>query len=115
VDALLAVTGGRVAGGMLRAGAERAYIEAVVAGVREEDLVLSREIASGRSPARIDGRTVPASALAETAEELVAIHGQGDQLRLAKPAVQRDVLDAYAGSDALRERTAAAHTTLVAL
>src|SRR5205823_7872464 len=36
-------------------------------------------------------------------------------LRLAKPAVQRDVLDAYAGSDALRERTAAAHTTLVAL
>ena len=46
VDALLAVTGGRVASGMVRDGAERAQVEAVFAGMRDDDLVLSREIAA---------------------------------------------------------------------
>src|SRR5436305_4028080 len=109
VDALLAVTGGRVAGGVVREGAERAYVEAVFSAVRDEDLVLSREIAPGRSPARIDGRTVPVSTLAESGAELVAIHGQGDQLRLARPSVQRDVLDAFGGHEALRALVADAH------
>ena len=115
VDALLAATGGRVAAGLVREGAERAYVEVAFAGVRDEDLVLSREIAAGRSPARIDGRTVPVSALAETGADLVAIHGQGDQLRLARPQIQRDVLDGYGGHDDLRERTAAANAKLTAL
>ena len=115
VDALLAVTGGRVVSGLVREGAERAYIEAVFAGARADDLILSREIAIGRSPARIDQRTVPVSTLADTGAELVAIHGQGDQLRLARPSTQRDVLDAFGGHDALRAKTAAAHATLRAL
>ena len=115
VDALLAVSGGRVASGMVREGAERAYLEAVVVGARDEDLVLSREIALGRSPARIDGRTVPLSTLADTGSDLVAVHGQGDQLRLARAAVQRDVLDAFAGNAALRDRVAQAHANLEAL
>ena len=115
VDALLAVIGGRVTSGLLREGAERAYVEAAFVGVRDEDMVLSREIAAGRSPARIDGRTVPVSALAETGADLVAIHGQGDQLRLARPAVQRDVLDAFGGHDALRARVSDAHERLRSL
>ena len=115
VDALLAVTGGRVASGMVRDGAERAYVEAVFTGLRDDDLVLSREIAAGRSPARIDQKTVPVSALAETGADLVAIHGQGDQLRLARPQIQRDVLDAYGGNATLRERAADAHATLALL
>jgi len=115
VDALLAVTGGRVASGMVRDGAERAQVEAVFAGVRDDDLVLSREIAAGRSPARIDQKTVPVSALAETGADLVAIHGQGDQLRLARPAIQRDVLDAYGGHAAMREGAAVAYAALVSL
>ena len=112
VDALLAATGGRVASGMVREGAERARVDAVFAGARDDDLVLTREIAPGRSPARIDDRTVPVAALAETGSDLVAIHGQGDQLRLARASVQRDVLDAYGGHEPLRERTAAADTRL---
>lgn len=112
VDALLAVTGGRVAADLVREGAERASVEAVFAGARDEDLVLTREIAAGRSPARIDQHTVPVSALAETGGDLVAIHGQGDQLRLARPATQRDVLDAFGGHDALRTRCAEAHAKL---
>jgi DNA repair protein RecN (Recombination protein N) len=115
VDALLAVTGGRVGAGMVRDGAERAYIEAVFTGVRDEDLVLSREIGAGRSPARVDQKTVPVSSLAETGADLVAIHGQGDQLRLARPQIQRDVLDAYGGHEALRERAADSHAKLATL
>ncbi len=115
VDALLAVTGGRVPSGIVREGAERAYVEAVLAGVRDDDLVLSREIGAGRSPARIDQKTVPVSSLAETGADLVAIHGQGDQLRLARPNIQRDVLDAFGGDDTLRGRCAEAHAKLTAL
>ena len=114
VDALLAVSGGRVASGMVREGAERAYIEAVIAGAADDDLVLSREIGAGRSPARIDQKTVPVSALAERGADLIAIHGQGDQLRLARPQIQRDVLDAYGGHDDLRARVATAHGVLLA-
>jgi len=115
VDALLAVTGGRVGSGMVREGADRAYVEAVFTGVRDDDLVLSREIASGRSPARIDQKTVPVSTLAETGADLVAIHGQGDQLRLARPQIQRDVLDAYGGNRALRDHAADANAKLASL
>ncbi|MDQ2951413.1 MAG: DNA repair protein RecN [Chloroflexota bacterium] len=115
VDALLAVSGGRVASGMVREGAERAYIEAVIGGAGDDDLVLSREIGAGRSPARIDQKTVPLSALAERGADLIAIHGQGDQLRLARPPIQRDVLDAYGGHADLRTRVAEAHGLLLAL
>ncbi len=115
VDALLAVTGGRVGSGMVREGADRAYVEAVFTGVHDDDLVLSREIASGRSPARIDQKTVPVSTLAETGADLVAIHGQGDQLRLARPQIQRDVLDAYGGNGALRDHAADANAKLASL
>lgn len=115
VDALLAVSGGRVASGMVREGAERAHIEAVIAGTSDDDLVLSREIGAGRSPARIDQKTVPVSALAERGADLIAIHGQGDQLRLARPQIQRDVLDAYGGHDELRARNARTHQSLLAL
>ncbi|HEV2249594.1 MAG TPA: DNA repair protein RecN, partial [Candidatus Limnocylindria bacterium] len=112
VDALLAATGGRVAAGMVREGAERAKVEAVFAGVGDDDLILAREIQPGRAPARMDGETVPLAKLAETGGELVAIHGQGEQLRLARPAVQRDLLDAYGGHDRLRDAAASAFRAL---
>ena len=114
VDALLAATGGRVAAGMVRDGAERARVEAVFAG-GEDDLVLAREIQPGRAPARLNGETVPLAKLAESGAELVAVHGQGEQLRLARPAVQRDLLDAYGGHDKLRVAAAAAHRSLRAI
>lgn len=111
VDALLAATGGRVAAGMVREGAERARVEAVFAGGLD-DLVLAREIQPGRAPARLNGETVPLTKLAETGADLVAVHGQGEQLRLARPAVQRDLLDAYGGHERLRAGAASAHRAL---
>src|SRR3979490_1454152 len=112
VDALLAATGGRVAAGMVRDGAERAKVEAAFAGVGDDELILGREIQPGRAPARMNGETVPLAKLAETGSELVAIHGQGEQLRLARPAVQRDLLDAYGGHDGLRDAVSSAHRAL---
>jgi len=112
VDALLAATGGRVAAGMVREGADRAKVEAVFAGVGDDELVLAREIQPGRAPARMNGETVPLAKLAESGGELVAIHGQGEQLRLARPTVQRDLLDAYGGHGRSRAAVQSAHRKL---
>jgi len=112
VDALLAATGGRVAAGMVREGADRARVEAVFAGVGDDELVLAREIQPGRAPARMNGETVPLAKLGESGGELVAIHGQGEQLRLARPAVQRDLLDAYGGHERSRAAVLTAHRSL---
>ena len=117
VDAVLAVTGARVGSDLIREGAERARIEAVFAlptgtgatGEGGDELILTREVQPGRAPARINGETVPVAKLAEQGGDLVAVHGQGEQLRLARPAVQRDLLDAYGDHAALRETTMAAH------
>ncbi len=115
VDALLAATGGRVAAGMVREGAERARVEAAFAGAgqdEQDELILVREIQPGRAPARMNGETVPLAKLAERGAELVAIHGQGEQLRLARPAVQRDLVDAYGAHDRQRDAVASAHHAL---
>ena len=47
----------------------------------------------------LSGRSVPRSVLDSVASELVTIHGQADQLRIASPARQREFLDRYAGND----------------
>lgn len=120
VDAVLAATGARVGSNLIREGAQRARVEVIFAlpgsaGEAGAERILTREIQSGRAPARIDGETVPVAKLAEQGGELVAVHGQGEQLRLARPAVQRDLLDAYGGHGPEREATAAAHRALTQL
>ncbi len=123
IDALGAVVGGRTSPDMLRAGAERARIEAVFdvtdrddpalaalldeAGIEHEDgtLILARDLQSnGRSVARINGQTVTVGLLGRVGERLVDIHGQSAHLSLLRPATHLDFLDAYAG---LMERRAA--------
>ena len=84
----------------------RAYGRAVhlarEAGFEPEDgeLFLSRKVpASGRSRSMLSGRSVPRSVLASVAAELVTIHGQADQLRIATTSRQREFLDRYAGDE----------------
>src|SRR3981081_2672814 len=43
----------------------------------------------GRSRAHLGGRSVPVGVLADLSEQLLAVHGQNDQLRLLRPAEQR--------------------------
>jgi DNA repair protein RecN (Recombination protein N) len=119
VEALQLVLGGRADVGMVRAGAAEALVEArfVSEGTSTGDghhaegsdlgaeVILARSVpAEGRSRAWIDGRMASLRTLAETAAVLVEIHGQHEHRILVTPAAQRDVLDAFAGTDLSRVR-----------
>ena len=103
------------------AGGEEAYVEAEldlpeglldefesVAELRpadEEGLVLARRIfADGRTRAYAWGRSVAREDVAALAERLVAMSGQFEQRRLARPGYQLDVLDAFVGEEQRRRR-----------
>ena len=112
--------GGRADAAAVRRGHERADVDgrfrvqpdgraarrAIEAGadLDGDALVVSRAVAAGdatgRSRSFVGGRPVPVSVLGELAEDLVAVHGQADQRGLLRPAVQRRVLDRYAGPEA---------------
>ena len=108
VEALQLVLGGRANPGMVRAGATEALVEArfvLGAGDDAREVVLARSVAAeGRSRAWVDGRMAPLGALGETACELVEIHGQHEHRALTAATAQRNVLDAFAGTDLSRVR-----------
>jgi len=108
VEALQLVLGGRAHPGVVRAGAAEALVEArfvVGDGAGGREVILARSVpASGRSRAWVDGRMAPLSALGEAAAELVEIHGQHEHRALVTAGAQRDVLDAFAGTDLSRVR-----------
>ncbi len=63
-------------------------------------LLLSRTVTvEGRSRAHVGGRAVPLSVLSDIGEQVLAVHGQSDQLRLLRPAEQRAALDRFAGPE----------------
>ena len=115
--------GARGDAGYVGPGASEAYVEAeldLVAGVLDEpelealaelgprartSLVAARRVfADGRTRAYAWGRSVPREELAALVERLLAMSGQFEQRRLARPAFQLDVLDAYVGDEQLRRR-----------
>ena len=115
VDALALALGDRAEGGVVRRGAPRAEIAAEFvidglpaliawldeAGFAADDgsLILRRLIdAGGRSRAFINGSAAPLTQLKEAAEFLLDIHGQHAHHALLRPAIQREVLDVYAGA-----------------
>jgi DNA repair protein RecN (Recombination protein N) len=71
----------------------------------EEGLVAARRVfADGRTRAYAWGRAVPREDLAALVERLIAMSGQFEQRRLARPAFQLEVLDAYIGEEQMRRR-----------
>jgi DNA repair protein RecN (Recombination protein N) len=109
--------------GYVGPGAEEAYVEAeldvpgsllaedgfeALAELRpegEDGLVAARRVfADGRTRAYAWGRAVPREELAALVERVVAMSGQFEQRRLARPSFQLDVLDAYVGEEQLRRR-----------
>jgi DNA repair protein RecN (Recombination protein N) len=71
----------------------------------EESLVAARRVfADGRTRAYAWGRSVAREDLALLVDRLLAMSGQFEQRRLARPSFQLDLLDAYAGDDQLRRR-----------
>ncbi|MFN3543572.1 MAG: DNA repair protein RecN [Thiobacillus sp.] len=118
VDALALALGDRAEGGVVRQGAPRAEIAAEFsihglpqlaawlesAGFAADDdtLILRRVIdAGGRSRAFVNGSAATLAQLKEAADHLLDIHGQHAHHALLRPQTQREVLDAYAGAQAL--------------
>ena len=123
LDAVSLVLGGRADATVVRAGADRAYVEAVFdlpralqelivpqlkqEGLDEEPnnlLLLAREVRpNGRTISRINGRSVSLNYMRQIADPLVDIHGQGEHLSLLKPRAHLPLLDSYGSLDGERE------------
>jgi DNA repair protein RecN (Recombination protein N) len=107
-------------------GGSDSYVEAefdLPAGVREEEafesllelrpddeegVVLARRIGSeGRTRAYAWGRSAAREDVAALAERVLAMSGQFEQRRLARPSYQLEVLDAFCGEEQLRRRAEA--------
>ncbi|MCP2305747.1 DNA replication and repair protein RecN [Actinokineospora globicatena] len=117
VTGLHLLSGGRGEASRVRSGKPKAVVEgrfeglegtpaaavATEAGAEPEDdgsLITLRSVSTdGRSRAHVGGRSVPVGVLQDLAEQLIAVHGQNDQLRLLRPAEQRGVIDRFAGAE----------------
>ena len=115
VTALLLLFGNRADSAQVRTGATQATVDGRLGSVddlsaqrvheaggelEDGDLLIRRVVsAAGRSRAVIGGAPTPVAVLGELAERLVAVHGQSDQLRLARPAQQAAALDRYVSLD----------------
>jgi DNA repair protein RecN (Recombination protein N) len=127
IDAVGLLLGDRARTEWVRAGTERAEIEAafhlptdneLTADVRDliereglDDpdnpawLVLSREVRrSGRNVSRVNGRAVSLQILSDLATRLVDIHGQGEHLSLLRPRTHVRLLDRYADLTSRRDQ-----------
>ncbi|MDH7486288.1 MAG: DNA repair protein RecN [Anaerolineae bacterium] len=121
IEAVSLLLGERADQEVIRAGAQRAEIEAVfipephVAAALaplltehglegdDEELILAREVRrGGRSVGRVNGRAVSSQLLQEIGELLVDIHGQGRHLSLLRVREHVNLLDRYAGLEGLR-------------
>jgi DNA repair protein RecN (Recombination protein N) len=72
----------------------------------EDGLVLARRVfPDGRTRAYAWGRSAAREDVAAAAERLIAMSGQFEQRRLARPVYQLNVLDAFAGDDQQRRRS----------
>ncbi|MGH8890121.1 MAG: DNA repair protein RecN [Acidothermaceae bacterium] len=80
-------------------GPVAARVDEVGGDIDDGRLLLSRVVgADGRSRAQVGGRSVPVGTLAELADELIAVHGQTDQLRLRSAVKQRESIDRFGGA-----------------
>src|SRR5207248_9764362 len=83
-------------------------LDSALTELRTEDdagIVLARSVfGDGRTRAYAWGRSAAREDLAAAGERLIAMSGQFEQRRLARPAYQLDVLDAFVGDEQLARR-----------
>ena len=120
--ALDLLLGGRARHGIVRPGAEEAYVEGVFAldaRTREllgerlpaaaDELVLARRVwPDGRTRAYLGGRAATVADLREIGGELLAFYGQHEHRRLMLASAQLEVLDGFCGPAQRARRAAAA-------
>ena len=115
VDSLSLLLGGRASGEAIRQGAERAVVEGLF-DVEGEEWVVRREIHRDRTNrCYLNGDMATARMLQERTERWVELHGQHEDHLLVRPAAQRALLDAFAGSSDQAERVAGLADALAAL
>ena len=111
LTALGLLMGDRADTGRVRTGEKQLFVEGVIgledpalikrleelgAEVEAGELIVNRSVSSeGRSRAALGGASVPVSQLEEIFEELVAVHGQSEQLKLRSNSAQREALDGF--------------------
>jgi DNA repair protein RecN (Recombination protein N) len=116
VDALGLAAGDRAEGALVRAGAERATVEAVfelpdAKDLRERldargidasgaELVVRREVgASGGGRVFLNGSPATVAVLREIGAELVELHGQHEHQSLLQPERHQEALDRFGGHE----------------
>lgn len=129
--ALDLLLGGKPRSGIVRPGAEEAYVEGTfelsdglldaeeLSELRERldtgrdgEIVLARRVsAQGRTRAYVQGRSATAADLRELGGRLMSFFGQHEHRRLTVASAQLDLLDGFCGPDHvdLRRRVAEAH------
>ena len=111
LTALGLLMGDRADTGRVRTGEKQLFVEGVIgledpalikrleelgAEVEAGELIVNRSVSSeGRSRAALGGASVPVSQLEEIFDELVAVHGQSEQLKLRSNSAQREALDGF--------------------
>ena len=129
VTAVTLLVGGRADRGIVRDGTDEARVEGRFVVPEDHpavgllharelidgpsapvEVVVTRTITASGSRARINGRLVPASVLAEVGPLLVEIAGQHEHHRFGSPRVQREILDVVAGTTAVSLATEVATT-----
>jgi len=132
VGALSLLLGERASSAVVRAGADRATVEAVFdveglpevaraveeQGFRVDDglLILRREVAAeGRNRAWICGSPATAGAVGELGSMLVDLHGQHEHQTLLRPRDQRAILDSFGGAADAAAEVASLYADLQAL
>ncbi len=132
ITALKLLRGGKASADMVRHGAKELRVDAEFrlgegdrakatlqalrqdcgAQVEEEGLLLLTRVvdAQGRSKVRLNGQPSTLAMLRQVGGWLLEIHGQGDSRALMRPEIQCETLDAFAGTQGLRQEFAAALT-----
>ena len=111
LTALGLLMGERADTGRVRTGEKQLFVEGVIdlenpelikrleelgAEIEAGELIVNRSVSSeGRSRAALGGASVPVAQLEEIFDELVAVHGQSEQLKLRSNSAQREALDGF--------------------
>ncbi len=120
--ALDLLLGGRPRAGIVRPGAEEAYVEGVFELSDElrthlgerlpadaEELILARRVAAeGRTRALVNGRSATVGELREVASAMLVFYGQHEHRKLTVASAQLDILDGFCGAAQLQRRAAMA-------
>lgn len=126
IDAIQAISGGRVSRDVVRKGKEKAVLQMVLSDLPsavaamleengfdvEDNLVITRIVSqNGKSRMLVNGRTSTNAFVASLVARMVDIHSQLDTITLMDPDLQLELLDRFARVDDLKEQIARAYAS----